>query len=192
MKNVLFSFLMLSMVMSSFGLEVTFIDMEKIFDNYYKTKDADAALKTQRDAIKDLADNMVKELEEMSKSYMQLREDAQNVVLSKEQRDAKFKEMQQVQKNAEVKKKELDQYQKGSIKKIRSQYEKVRDDITKELMNYLSKLAKLKRYDLVLDVSGKTSNGISGVVYYNREKDITDAVLKSLNAGHENTETEKK
>lgn len=192
MKKVLFSFLMLSAVFSSYGFEVTFIDMKHIFDNYYKTKDADAVLKTQREAMKDLAENMMKDLEGMSKTYMQLREDAQNIVLSKEQRDAKFQEMKQTQKIAEQKKKEIDAYQKESVNKIRVKYEEVRDGITKELTDYLAKLAKVKKYDLIMDVSGQTANGIPTVVYYNKAKDITEAVLKSINVGHEDIATEKK
>lgn len=191
MKKFFCAFLMLLAVASSYA-EVAFIDMKHIFDNYYKTKDSDATLTTQREAMKAIAENMMKDLEEMRKNYMKLREEAQNVILSKEQREAKFAEMKRVEKSAEDKKTEIEQYQKSSITKIRTRYEEVRDSITKELLEYLSKFAEKKGYDMILDVSGQTANGISSVVYYNKKKDITTAIIKRLNAGNEESDKEEK
>lgn len=177
---------------SAFALEVAFVDMNKIFENYYETKDADEALKTQRDIKAEEASAMLKQFEALGKKYQALMQEKENPLLTKEQRDAKVAEMKVVEKQAKQMKVDLEKHRQKSLQEVRAKYEAKRDEIIAKLAKYLGKVSKAKKYDLVLDVSGKTANGISGVVYYDKKKDITDVILKNLNAGHETTKKDAK
>ncbi len=192
MKKFLSLMVLAVLTNSAFALEVAFVNMNKLFENYYETKDADEALKTQRDIKAEEASAMLKEFEALGKKYQALMQETENPLLTKEQRASKAAEMKSVEKEAKQMKIDLEKHRQKSLQEVRAKYEEKRDEIIAKLVKYLGKVSKAKKYDLVLDVSGKTANGISGVVYYDEKKDITDVVLKNLNAGHETTEKDAK
>src|ERR1700693_4178906 len=76
---------------SAQSLKIGTVDMKRVFDSYYKTKDAETKINEQRNnAKKELEDRMdmaKKELEEVKK----LDEEINNPALSKELKDQKTK-----------------------------------------------------------------------------------------------------
>jgi hypothetical protein len=57
-----------------------------------------------------------------------------------------------------------------------------RDDIVKEIMGVLTADAKAAGYTMVLDTSGASANMAPVVLYSNGQNDMTDALIKELNA----------
>ena len=59
----------------------------------------------------------------------------------------------------------------------------MRDNILSEIKAAVAAQAKAAGYSLVIDAAAETANATTAVVYSNGENDLTDAVLKRLNAG---------
>jgi hypothetical protein len=57
-----------------------------------------------------------------------------------------------------------------------------RDDIVKEIMGVLTADAKSAGYTMVLDTSGASANMAPVVLFSNGQNDMTDALIKELNA----------
>ena len=56
------------------------------------------------------------------------------------------------------------------------------DTIIRDIKSMVAVRAKAAGYSLVLDVSGETMRGVTLVLYSNGENDITDALIRSVNA----------
>ena len=59
----------------------------------------------------------------------------------------------------------------------------MRENIFTEIKAAVANQAKAAGYTLVIDAAAETANATTAVVYTNGENDLTDAVLKQLNAG---------
>ena len=60
---------------------------------------------------------------------------------------------------------------------------RMRDNILVEIKAAVTVKAKAAGYSLVIDAAAETANATTAVVYSSGENDLTDAVLKQLNAG---------
>ena len=59
----------------------------------------------------------------------------------------------------------------------------MRENILTEIKAAVATQAKAAGYSLVIDAAAETANATTAVIYSNGENDLTDAVLKQLNAG---------
>jgi hypothetical protein len=59
----------------------------------------------------------------------------------------------------------------------------MRDNILSEIKAAVTSQAKAGGYAMVIDAAAETANATPAVVYSSGENDLTDAVLKQLNAG---------
>jgi len=184
MKKIVISIL-LCCVATVQANNTAYVNMEKVFTDYYKTKDAESALKKQRDNVQKIGEAYRAELEDLVKKGKALHESTQNIMITTEQRDKAIKELNDLKMQVESKKQELIQFGKSKGNEIKKRYEASRDEITAELIKSVAKISKRLKYDIVFDISGKTLNGIPAVVYYDENKEITQEVLAFLNRGHE-------
>ncbi|MCK5834991.1 MAG: OmpH family outer membrane protein [Lentisphaeria bacterium] len=184
MKKIIVSVLMCC-VAAVQANNVAYVNMEKVFTDYYKTKDAESALKKQRDNVQRIGEEYRAELEDLVKQGKSLHESTQNIMITKEQRDKAIEKLNLLKNKVESKKQELIQFGQAKGKEIKKRYEASRDEITEELILSVAKISKRLKYDIVFDISGKTLNGIPAVVYYDKTKEITKKVITFLNAGHE-------
>ncbi len=191
MKKITCFALLLVASLQAKALEVKFIDMEKLFQSYYKTVDANATLDTKRKNIESYVERVKKDLETIQSEFLALKKAAQNIALSTEEQANKYREMEAKRKLGESKAAELKSYSKTKTKEVKAEFEAMREEITEELVKYVKNYSKKTRCDLVVDISGKTLNGISSVIYYNKEKDITQVLLDGINRGHVPEEKEK-
>jgi hypothetical protein len=65
----------------------------------------------------------------------------------------------------------------------------MRDNILSEIKAAVTAQAKVAGYSLVIDAAAETANATTAVIYSNGENDLTDAVLKQLNAGRTDNTT---
>lgn len=176
---------LVAMLMGSSALgqgRIATIDMRKVFDNYWRTKQARASIEERKaDMEKDHA-TMLDEWKKLKEGYETSRAAASDQVVSSEEREKR-------QKVAEEKLKKVKDAEEGLVsfeKTARSTYEeqirRMHDNILDEIRNVLSAKAKAANYALVLDTAGDSVNGIPVVLFTSGENDITAAVLEQLNA----------
>ena len=162
-----------------------YVDMNRVFESYYKTVKAEANLKTQEELYKQRAEEMGKSIEEMKKKRDGLAEEAVNVALSVEARAQKKEEAAAADRQYNEKQVELRKFFGDKRNELRQDYMRSRDDLVKELLAQLQAYAKGKGYDTVIDVSGKTQNDLPVVIMYPKDKEFTDAFVQEVNKGHE-------
>ena len=154
------------------------VDLKKIFDGYWKTKQADAALSTRtselRKELKDMADG----LEKAQTDYKQLLDQANDPALSAEERDRRKTAAGEKEKEITSGKTSLDQFQRQADSQLSDQSQRMRSNLLTEIQKAVADKAKAGGYTLVVN-----SDANEAFVYVSPDTDITDAVLSELNAG---------
>jgi outer membrane protein len=166
---------------SAQSLKIGTVDMKKIFDNYYKTKDAESKINEARNAAKkELEDRMdiaKKELEEVKK----LDEEINNPALSKEVKDQKIKVRSEKANELTNMDREIREFQQSREKQLQEQSVRMRAGIVEDINKVVADRVKAESYQLVLDKSGPSLNGVPIVLYSLDSYEFTEAVITALN-----------
>lgn len=187
MRTACFTFLLTALLYSAQAadLKIACIDMESVFDKYYKTVTATANLHDTRETYRKHALAQKDAIDAMDARHKELLDQSLNIALSEEARNARKEEARALDVEIKQKKREAIAYNKDKLKNLQETYQKDRDAILTEINTWIQGYAQSNGYDLVIDTSGNNSNNISTVVYYNPAMDITEVTIAALNKGHD-------
>jgi outer membrane protein len=168
---------------------VATVDLQKVFDNYWKTKQAIAALKDRSDefarSLKELDDT----LKTLKQDYQKLLDDAGNPAISGEERDKRKQAAESKLKEAKSKQEELTRFDQQAWNAINEQKARLRKNIFEEIKLVISSKAKSAGFSLVIDTGSQTYVADPSGPYYtptllfnSEENDLTQAVLTQLNS----------
>jgi Skp family chaperone for outer membrane proteins len=170
---------------SAANLNIAFVDMNSVFDNYYRTIEMQSTLRERELRYRQRLDELKEELALIRRERDQMRETAINLALSAEVRANSRREADRIDAIFREKEQQLRQYQSKQKDEILNRYLDMREQLVNDLRRFLTSYARRKGYDIVMDSSGLTRNFIPVVIHYPPENDITAQVLKELNKGHE-------
>jgi Skp family chaperone for outer membrane proteins len=158
--------------------KVANVDMKKIFNSYWKTKQATTALENRktelRKEIKDMADS----LEKAQTDYKQLLDQSNDQAISTDEREKRKQAAASKAKEINSSKVALEQFQRQAEAQLADQSQRMSGNLVTEIQKAVADKAKAGGYTLVLN-----SATTEVVVYSDPQTDITDAVLTQLNAG---------
>ena len=164
--------------------KIAVIDMDQIFQSYYKTKIADSTLKQQAEIYKAWVKKLNESLTKLEEEFKVVRDASQNIALSASERETKRFEAQKKYREVREKQVEIEQYTAEKTQQYKQLETQKRDAILEEIAKEVKRRATLEGYVLVIDKSGKTLNGIPALIYFSPSIDITDPVLTELNRGN--------
>jgi Skp family chaperone for outer membrane proteins len=153
------------------------VDLRKLFDGYWKTRQALAALNDHKTQIDTDDKSMRDDLKKGGEEYQKLLEQANDQAISAEQRDKRKQAAADKLKQLQESKASLDQFQRQAQVTLSDQRQRMIENILVEIKAAVAAKAKAAGYSLVIDTTADV------VVYSSGENDLTDAVLKQLNAG---------
>jgi len=158
------------------------VDLKKLFDNYWKTKQADAALKARGADLEKEFKAMVEDYNKAKDDYKALSTASSDPAMSESERDRKKKEAEDKLRGIKDQEEAMQKFQNQARTTIDEQRRRMRDNILGEVRKALDGKAKVAGYSLVIDVAAETINNTPVVLYNAGENDITDSVLSQLNA----------
>jgi Skp family chaperone for outer membrane proteins len=159
------------------------IDLRKVFDGYWKTKQADAALKERAADIEKEHKNMIEDWKKAKEDYQALLTEANNQTLSLEERETRKKSAEAKFKQIRDSEEQITQYERQARTTLDEQRKRMRDSIVEEIRTTVTGKAKAAGYALVIDTMADSANNTPVVLYSNNENDMTQVVLSQLNAG---------
>ena len=186
MKHHLRSLLLLALLVAGTSvaradLKVGTVDMNQIFTDYYKTKDAQTKYSSAEKAANDDLDGRVATLKKSMLEINQLNSDLQKQGLSKDEIEAKRKELQPKIEAARNLDREIADFRSNKQKALQDEFLRMRKDIVDDITKTVSDLSKNKGYDIVVDKSGLSAGAVPVVLFSNPSFDFTKDVLDSLN-----------
>ncbi|MEI6560450.1 MAG: OmpH family outer membrane protein [Verrucomicrobiota bacterium] len=162
--------------------KIGLVDMNKIFNGYYKTEQAkkriDEAQGVAQKELQDLVDVFNKNLDVIRK----LNEEINKPELSKDAKEKKTKERDDKAEESKRQEKEIVELRQRRLKDLQDQAGRMRSGIVDEIRKLINDKVKAEQYDLVLDKSGLSSNGVEVVLYSKDSADFSDDIIKTLNA----------
>jgi len=159
------------------------VDLRKVFDGYWKTKQADAALKDRAADMEKEHKNMLDDWKKAKDDYQNLLGDANNQALSSDERDKRKKSAEDKLKYIKDTEDTIGQYERQARTTLDEQRKRMRDNILVEIRSQLDAKAKAAGYTLVFDTAAESANNTPIVLYTNNENDMTEVLLQQMNAG---------
>jgi outer membrane protein len=158
------------------------IDLRKTFDNYWRTKQADANLKDQAADLEKERKMMIDQFQKTQDSYKKAMESANDPALSNDERDKRKKAAESELLNLRNQEDRIRQFDTTSKATLGERQRRVRDQILAEIKDQIKAKAKAGGYTMVFDTAAETVNNTPFLLYNaSNNSDITDAVLSELN-----------
>src|SRR3954468_14956083 len=158
------------------------VDLRKIFDNYYKTKQADEILKKEAEDVQKDRKSLIDQYKGLEADWKKLIDRANDQAISSDERDkakgqgeTKLRELRETEQA-------VNDYDRVAQQKLFEKKKLKWDAIVGEIRQVVNGKSKSAGYNLVIDVSGDTMNNTPMVLYSDGQNDVTDMILKELNA----------
>ena len=170
--------------------KIATVDMRRLFENYWRTKQAQAALQ-DRSAQLDKDDKSMKDdFTKATDDYKQLLAKANDTAISADERDRRSKAAADKLKQLEDSRAKIQEFEQTAQSTLSDQLQHMSEKILAEIQTVVNAKAKAGGYTMVLNSAAETINlGTakfnvpSPVVYSVSDVDLTLDVLKQLNAG---------
>jgi len=167
--------------------KIAVVDLKKVFDGYWKTKQADLNLKERAAELEKRHKEMIEDHKKARDDYQKLLDNANDKALALTERDrrkadaeAKLREIREIEES-------IQQFDRSARTQIGEQQRNMRDKLVVEIRESLNSLARGKGYAAVLDSSAPLppAPGVSVtpfLLFSDGLPDMTDALIEQLNA----------
>lgn len=162
--------------------KIATISLVKVFDNYYKTKIAQKQLDVQKTEFKDNLDGLMADYQNLNTEYKDLREKANDQIISAAERDKRMKEAEGKLQQIRDLEGNLKQFQQTMQTTLMEKQRRLTSNVVREIREVVAQKAKAAGYTLVIDSSAQTGVETMVVMYTDNSADLTDDVLATLNA----------
>jgi Skp family chaperone for outer membrane proteins len=162
-----------------------YVNLETIFENFYKTVNANIAFEDQKKDFEARLGLIREEMQNLEKQAQRYNEEVQNDLLPRETRETSQRSLQAAVDRLRAKKREYDQNQEEGLRNLQRIRMKREEDLVNDILGTINKYADEVGATHVIEVSGKTFNRVQVYLRYPKEKDVTQAILKLVNLGHE-------
>jgi len=162
--------------------KIATVDLKKLFDNYYKTKLATADVQEHENELDKTYAGMAADFKKHSDDYQAMLESANDQAVSQDERDRRRLAADDEAKHLEDEKAAVEQYLRQAQVQIGDQRDRMRENILAEIKKFVADKAKAAGDTIVIDTAAETVNGTPTIVYSAGDNDLTDDVLKEMNA----------
>jgi outer membrane protein len=159
------------------------VDLRKVFDNYWKTKQADTALKERAADMEKEHTNMLNDWKKAKDDYQNLLTSASDQAVSSDERERRKKSAEDKLKYIKETEDTITQYERQARNTLEEQKSRMRDNILGEIRNVLNAKGKSGGFSMVIDTAAQSKDQTPIVLFSNNENDLTDALLTQLNLG---------
>jgi outer membrane protein len=162
--------------------KIGIIDMQRVWDKYWKTKQAQAQVDDQTAEFEKRKKTMLEDYQKANRDYKKLIESAQDQAVSGDERDRrksaaekKLLEIKEIEQDASL-------FQRTTDEQLKMQARRMTENILRDIRDLVDAKAKAGGYTLVIDVAAKSAVGTPIVLYTNGQNDMTQEVLSQLNS----------
>lgn len=178
---------MLATFSASAQQKIAVVDLQKVFDGYFKTREADRLLKEQGKEFESTLKNMLSEREAKLAEVEDATKQANNPALSDFERnrlstqaDTKLTELRKMEQN-------IQSYDQTAKRTLAERQLSARENIIQELASVIASLARTRGYDLVLDSVARSKNDTPIILFSSGKDDLTEEVIRMANQSQSST-----
>jgi outer membrane protein len=161
---------------------IAVVDMKKAFDTYYKTKQAEAQIKDRAAESDKVYKGMIEDYKKANQDYKALIDGSNDQAVSGEEREKRKKAAETKLLDLQEIEKSVKQYESQARTTIGAMEKRMRDKIVEEIREVVNRLSSSGGYAYVLDSAAVTPYQTPIILYSDARSDLTDAVIKEINA----------
>jgi outer membrane protein len=161
--------------------KIVVVDLAKLFDNHWKTKEQQAKLQADEAKAQDQLAAITKDGNALVEQFKELDEQSKNPTATA---DAKAKAQGEAQKKydeIQQKRSEQQQFVNTTKQTLQQRFQNFKTLMLEEITKAATEIAKKHGATLLLDKSGPTLVGVSNILYFDPSYDITEEVMTELN-----------
>jgi outer membrane protein len=161
--------------------KILVLDLEKVFNDHYKTKEQNTKLQGDQVKAQEQLDVITKEGNVLVEQFKELDEQAKNPAANAE---AKAKSQAAAQKKYEEirqKQNERDTFVQNTRTTLQQRFQTFKTLMIEEITKVAVDVAKRRGATLLIDKSGPSMIGVSNVLYFDPSMDITAEVIADIN-----------
>jgi Skp family chaperone for outer membrane proteins len=175
------SCVLLALGASAVDQKIATIDLRKVFDNYWRTKQADVKLKEDAGELEKDRKIMVDQFQKNEEKYAKLLDSIKDPALAPAERDKRKKDAEGELLGLREMENRIKQFDATSRAQLGEKQRRIRDNILSEIKETIKAKVRTEGYTLVFDTAAETPNGTPILLYTSGNDDITEIVLKELN-----------
>ena len=157
--------------------KVASVDMKKLFNGYWKFKQSSTILEDRKASHRKELKNMSEDLDKAQMAYKQLLEQANDPLISPDERDKRKLAASEKSKVVNNAKAALEQYQRQAETSLGELEQRLSGNLISEIQKAVIAKAKAAGYTAVINTAATEV-----VVYADTSADLTETVLKDINA----------
>lgn len=158
--------------------KVASVDMKKLFNGYWKFKQSSTILEDRKTSLNKDLKSQTEELAKKQADYKRLLEQASDPLISADEREKRKTAASEKAREVNDAKINLEQFQRQAETSVVELEQRLSGNLIGEIQQRVAAKAKAGGYQAVLNQAATEI-----VVYSDSAIDITDSVLKDLNAG---------
>jgi outer membrane protein len=165
--------------------KVGVINLTKVFDEFWRTKQADIQIKDRLSEFEKMGQSMYDDYKKANEEFGKQIEAANDPALSKEESEKRRKDLDKKRKDIMEMENNIKQFQGNSQRALMEQRGRVRESILRDVRGVIEEKSKAGGYATVLDISAQSANGTPVVIFTTLaggESDLSDSVAKALAA----------
>lgn len=166
---------------ASAQIKVGTLDMNSIFTQYSRTKDAETKLNEARAAAKKELDGRLETLKSAMDEINKANADLEKPELSKEAKDKATKSRDEKVAEARNLDREIAEFRGTRERQLQEQFVRMRKDIIDDIMKVVNDKVKNAGYDIVLDKSGMSMGQVPVLIYSSATMDFSKDIIEALN-----------
>lgn len=159
------------------------VNMAKVFDNYWKKDQAQAAFDQRRADFEKEGKGMMDDFNKARDEYNSLLESANDSSVTPETRDKRKQAAEDKLRELKTQENTIRTFKSTMDDQLGSQMKRMKDSLLGDIRTAVTAKAKAGGYSMVFDSSAESPNGIPVLLFNSGENDMTDSVLAQLNAG---------
>jgi len=183
MKKFIWLLLLAVLPLGAAEFRIGTVNVETVFRDYYRTKQIEEQIKKQAQIFQDYLLKRDQEMKKLEASFKVARDKAQNLALSSEDREKATATCDTLRKQILSIRADMEAYATSKQKFMIKLEEDKRAEVMAEIAAEVRRQAEARHLSAVFDISGRSTVGISAVVYANPAFELTTEVTAALNRG---------
>jgi outer membrane protein len=161
---------------------IVIINLQKVFNEYHKTQETQGLLNERLNQFQKEMQEMQTDFQKLVDETQKLRDQVMDQALSPAAKAERQKAFEAKIKQVQDMERKVQEFRSSRARQFEEQSARMRQGIIEEITKVVEKFGKDNKFNLILDVSGKSMAATSVVLYADGYRDITEDILKILNS----------
>jgi outer membrane protein len=162
-------------------IKIGTVDMKRVFQEYYKTREAEKKVNEDKSKAKKDLDQRTTEYQKLITQWESANKIVQDKLVNAELKAQKQQEAGQLASQIKALEREIDEFRRRREAQLQEQVGRMRKGLLEDIQQNVEEKSKKDNYDLVFDKSGVSPSGVKFLLHTKDAIDFTGEVLAELN-----------